>query len=385
MAASRTNGGLGTAKVFRDSSRKESGGEDWVSFDYVFRQKSFQGSAPPTQHQEPPHAGVPVHIRPFVDHDDISDVSNVSNSTPFSVATNQNSPCEVLPTVQGPRHMQFPEAGLASTAAIFMNQVVTDVLDNVTSSIDPSVLLQFQGRTRSLVRRSLSMVRDMNSRQAEMESSSDDLNNGEHIYHLPPATEVHRPLFAASESRDDKARRLPLWSLLMPSHSQQNKLGSIQHKDSPSERCGVEVSSEGGIIDFGQLGEEIEISRYHASVVLDSRNMNTEVTFHKDQHEDDSNCVETQIVKHPAIKQVDHRRKLAVPRLFRTKSQDQPSSLKDSGNSEVHREVTKSRPRGSAKTVSTMHSDESTTAMQSMHTDGSGWIQDPSIVRILQC
>ena len=384
MEASRRTEGQGNATVSREACRNKSRGDDWVSFDYVFSQNSVQGSAPPTKHQEPVHVGIPVHIRPFAEHDDISDVSNVSNSTPFSVATNHNSPCEVLPSVQGPH--PFSETGLASTAAIFMNQVVSDVLDNVTSSIDPNVLLEFQGRTRSLVRRSLSMVREINIRHAETSFSTGDVENGEHIFLEPPAVEMNRPLLATSECRDDKARRLPLWSLMMPSNSP-NRQCSIQDKDSPSERCGVEVSSEGSIIDFGQLGEEIEISRYHASVVLDSRDMNTEIPFYEDQvTEDVSNRVETQIVKQPVIKQqLDHRRKLAVPRLFRMRSQDQPSSTKDSGDSEVHREVPKSLPRGSAKTVSTMHSDESTTAMQSMHTDGSGWIQDPSIVRILQC
>jgi len=370
--------------------RKETSDDDWVSFENLFREKAEVTSVePPAEKYTMLAAGIPVNINHLRDSDDISDVSNVSNSTPFSVDFKRS--CQVLPSI--PQTGKFPDSDLASTAAIFIRQVMSDVVDNVTSSIDPGTLVEFQGRTRSLVRQSWNTVLEMKTESPENLSLFENL---EQVFQGNTTSAVSNirfprfPVLQKSGLGENRPRAPTLSPRRRFNNNPKRQRGAVNDRSSPCERCGVEVSSEGNIVDFGQLGEEIEISRYHqASLLLDSRYMNTEISVVEGDENDDS--VQTQIMADQSSKQLtNHRRKLVVPRLFRVKPQgtiDPPLlTTKISETSELRRDSPKSStPRGSGKTVSTIYSDESTTAMQSMHTDESGWIQDPDIVRILQC
>jgi hypothetical protein len=391
MAASRRKAG---AKIMGEVSKKALGGDEWVTFENVFQErKSGKEVAAPAEQLAPRYSGIPIHISHVADYDDVSDVSNVSNSTPFSVVDDHVSLFVGVDSVKG--HGKCLDANLASAAAIYLKQVVNDVVDNVTSSIDPNVIVEFQGRTRSLVSRSFGLVRNMKSRRAKKESASELVGSGG----KPATPEVQHPRPSAVPkfgSRDKKSRVFPLRALnaCLTSPTIDRQYGRCYNNNKASERCGVEVSSEGRILDIGLLGDEIEISRYHHdSLLLDSRDMYTEITFFEEEDEQDahdSESVLTEIVTHEVSKQpLDHRRKLVVPRFFRMKTKEHPPtppSTRVHGKHELHDgELVRSSPRSSGKTVSTMNSDESTTAMHSMHTDESGWLQDTAIERILQC
>jgi hypothetical protein len=385
MAASTRRNGRGVGnKILGDVSKKETEGDDWGSLEQLFQEIQLSKVAPTRQPTLPQETGIPTLISTTGDDDEMSDVSNVSNSTPIAAFANEGTCALVAPIVPIPG--EFPEVILACNTTTYLKHMAIDLMDNVTASIDPNVLVEFQCRTRSLVGRSWGMVRTMNSRKPEKAAASEediriDCVEDEN-YKVLAALEVQHAKFLAAKklgSRQNRSRGP------CPAHAI-SKSHNLDENRSSGERRGIEVSSDGGVVDVDLLGEEIEITRYQDStMLLDSRDMNTEINVVDETRDTEdvvgisNEAVVDQVRKHPS-----ERQRLFVARRFlRIKSKEQAVKLSPTtvpAKPQLQHDLPRPSMRSSGKTVSTMYSDESTTAMQSMQTSKSGWIRDLDIV-----
>lgn len=366
----------GIANVSRESEGKIA--DDWISFENLFRDINEEdGGGTLSKQSTMQSIAVPLHINPIDNSDDVSDVSNVSNSTPFSTV-HTGSPCAAIPSLK--THNSSSDATFVSGAATVLKQTVINLVDDIAVSMNPSTLMKFQGRTRSVVDRSLNMAWQLKpSQHYENFIFKNDvyLSSSANINTTSPALRLQHARSAATQKCSGRSRRE------VSCHHLSSRHRSLWN-NVPLHRCEIEVPYHGAIMDCSALGEEVEITRHHASLLLDSRDMGTEIVLLPQhmQHTDSNYGLVGGGLDRTMQNASAWRRRLAVPRFLRLKPQENEGRRRDTAKKSIIVVGT----RGSGKTVSTMHSDESTnlTAMQSMHTDGSAWIQEADIVRILQ-
>ena len=322
---------------------------------------------------------------------EIDSLSQVSNMTPLS---SNGISCMPVRSIGGSGDhsttSKMEELSSAmDAAATFVFETMSAVMEDMVDSIDPTVLEECQDRTRSMLSKSWGVAfqppkhRRFPRVPSSVFTSESNQNRGD-------------PHLAAADSEAN--------------HDECQRTHQIDHKwcastsSSPAQKfpienfdnVGVELTQDGAVIEYGSLGEEVEISMNGNHLLFDCRDMTTEVrssptqvVAELDSIGDDSREMENSM---GASAGIDIYKKSGGPRLQNIKHYFKVQTTKQQSNllgperlklprpmqPPLHTNVSKIS-RGSGKTVSTVFSDEST-----MHTAEPGWIQDRDIINILQ-